>query len=77
MRIVSKSRNHFHGTHKGAEIEIERERNGRFYIIVRAKDGGLLYDGWAPESLANMRAAKIEAIRGAQLDAPADQESAA
>lgn len=65
MRVISKSRNHFHGTHKGASIAIEREKNGRFYIIVTWKDGGRMYDGWAPEEIRNMRAAKLEAMRGA------------
>jgi hypothetical protein len=70
VRIISKDRKHFRGTHKGAEIEIEREPDGRFYIIVRAKDGGYLYDGWAPNDMRRMRDAKREAIRGACLDAP-------
>lgn len=67
MRILSKSRNHFCVTHKGGHIEIEREKDGRFYIMVRWHDGGLLYDGWAPETIRTMRDAKREAIRGAQL----------
>lgn len=67
MRIITKSRKHFHGTHKGAEIEIEREANGLFYIIVRWTDGGLLYDGWAPASVTRMGDAKKEAIKGACL----------
>ncbi len=67
MRIISRSRKHFSGTHKGASIEIEREPDGRFYIMVRGKNGGLLYDGWAPESITRMRDAKVEAIRGACL----------
>lgn len=68
MRVISKDREHFHGTHKGASLEIEREPDGRFYIIVRWKDGGLLYDGWAPDEIRRMRDAKREAIRGACLD---------
>lgn len=71
MRIISKSRNHFHGTHKGGEIEIERESDGRFYIRVRWKDGGYLFDGWA-RNATTMREAKREAIRGACLDEPKD-----
>ena len=67
MRIIGKSRNHFHGTHKGGEINIEREPDGRFYIQVRWKDGSYMYDGWAPEEIRTMKAAKAEAIRGAQL----------
>jgi hypothetical protein len=67
MRIISASRNLFRGTHKGASIEIEREPDGSFYIIVTARDGGHLYDGWAPDTVLNMRAAKAEAIDGACL----------
>lgn len=71
MRIISTSRRHFVGTHKGATIEIDRETEGRFhprfYITVRWKDGGLLYDGWAPAKIRRMTDAKREAIRGAQL----------
>lgn len=70
MRIISKDRNHFYGTHKGADIYIEREDDGRFYIRVRWKDGGLMYDGWAPPEVTTMRAAKAEARRGAMLDTP-------
>jgi hypothetical protein len=71
MRIISKSRKHFLGTHKGAEIDIEREDDGTFYIRVRARlgEGGHLYDGYAPASVSTMREAKREAIRGAMLDA--------
>lgn len=68
MRILSKSRKHFQGTHKGATIEIEREPDGRFYIQVRWKDGGMMYDGWAPDEVRRMKDAKREAIRGACLD---------
>jgi hypothetical protein len=67
MRIISKSRQHFLGTHKGATIEIEREKDGKFYIRVIWKDGGHLYDGYAPSHIFSMRDAKKEAIRGAQL----------
>lgn len=68
MRVLSKDRNHFRGTHKGALIEIEHEKDGRFYIQVRHKDGGYMYDGWAPAHVRQMRHAKAEAIRGACLD---------
>lgn len=67
MRVVSKSRNHFAGTHRGASIAIEREGDGRFYIIVTGPEGGALYDGWAPESVHTMGEAKREAKRGAML----------
>lgn len=67
MRTVSKSRNHFRGTHKGATLEIEREADGRYYIVVLWKDGCKMYDGWAPEAVTTMAEAKKEAIRGACL----------
>lgn len=70
MRVISKSRKYFHGTHKGGEIEIEREPDGRFYIWVRWKDGCYMYNGWAPDEVRTMREAKKEAIRGACLDRP-------
>jgi hypothetical protein len=60
----------FRGTHKGAEILIERDEvvAGRhFYITVTWKDGGKLYDGYAPENVTTMKEAKLEAIRGACL----------
>lgn len=68
MRIKSKSRNHFWGYHKGAEINIEREtQRDRWYIIVTHKDGCYLYDGWAPENIRTIAEAKREAIRGSML----------
>ena len=67
MRVLSQSSKHFYGTHKGGTLNIDREDDGRFYIIVRWKDGGVLYDGWAPEEIDTMAKAKAEAIRGAQL----------
>jgi uncharacterized protein (DUF2461 family) len=73
MRIQEKRRGYFRGTHKGAEIEITRDRempDRTFYIQVRAADGGYLYDGWAPEGVTTMPEAKREAIRGACLDEP-------
>ena len=70
MRIVEKRRGFFRGTHKGADIQIERDRtheDSRFYIRVRWKDGGHLYDGWAPAEITSMEMAKREAIKGAGL----------
>ncbi len=68
MRILKQTRREFHGTHKGASIDIDRELDGRFYIIVTASSGGYLYEGWAPEGITTMAAAKKEAIRGACLN---------
>ena len=67
MRVISKDRTHFCGTHKGAHIHIEKEPDGKFYIIVTWSDGGKLYDGWAPPEIRTMREAKREALRGACL----------
>ena len=71
MRILKKSPGYFRGTHKGAEIEIERERDGeygKFYIRVTWKNGCFLYDGYSPAGIETMAQAKREAIRGAGLD---------
>lgn len=71
MRILEQRRGYFRGTHKGGEIEIQRDTDlprRHFYIRVRWKDGGLLYDGYAPEGVTTMRQAKREAIRGACLE---------
>lgn len=73
MRTLSKSRNHFHGTHKGYEIEIDRERPAvesfgerHFYIRV-FNEHGHAYDGYAPADLTTLAEAKREALYGAGL----------
>lgn len=53
--------------HSGASVQIDREPDGRFYIIVKTKDGASLYEGWAPTHIATMHDAKREALRGAGL----------
>lgn len=68
MRIRKQSAKYFSGTHKGREIEIDREPDGRFYITVTAPCGMHDYDGWAPESVTTMAQAKREACYGACLD---------
>lgn len=71
MRIIEKGRGFFRGTHRGADIEIERDHDfpGRkFYIRVRHANGGMMYDGYSPEGVETMAVAKREAIRGACLD---------
>ena len=68
MRTVFKKRGYFEGTHKGASITIGREADRRFYIFVTHADGCHLYDGWAPDSVTTMAAAKREARYGACLD---------
>lgn len=72
MRIVDRGRKHFRGTHKGCEIEIEREpadAPGAFYIIVRGSSGNYLYDGWSPAGVLTMAEAKREALYGSTLKA--------
>lgn len=74
MRTISKSRNHFHGTHKGYQIEIERERPAvealgglkHFYIRVY-NDNGYAYDGYSPVGVTTLAEAKREALYGACL----------
>ena len=71
MRILEKGRGYFYGTHKGATIEISRDHDffdRKFYILVTAKDGCRLYDGYSPVGVDTMAQAKREAIRGACLD---------
>lgn len=78
MRILEQRRGYFRGTHKGCEIEIERDPHVpgyRFYIIVRAPDGSHMYDGWAPESVTTIPAAKREALYGAMLKKRPDGEA--
>lgn len=76
MCIIDSARDYFRGTHKGAEIMIERDHempDSEFYIIVRARNDGLLYDGWAPEEVRTIADAKKEAVRGACLDEPREK----
>ncbi|SFG85327.1 hypothetical protein [Methylobacterium gossipiicola] len=70
MRIEQQSARHFWGTHKGAQIQIDREPDGTFYIIVTTRNGGTLYDGWAPRDVVTMAQAKRQAVKGACLDRP-------
>ena len=75
MRTISKGRGYFHGSHKGHEIEIEREadpemreQGRRFYIRVwNVKNGLHGYDGWSREDVVTMAEAKREALYGACL----------
>lgn len=77
MRTRSKGRGFFHGTHKGSDIDIQRESDGRFYIIVTAPDGCHAYEGFAPETVRTIAEAKREARRGACLDQPTQQTAEA
>lgn len=75
MRIIKSERGYFRGTHKGYEIEIQRDHDfpdRHFYIWVRSLESGMhAYDGYCPAGITTMAAAKREAIRGACLDKPA------
>ena len=66
MRKISADR-YFHGTYRGCSVSIERESDGRIYIIVKGLDGGSMYDGWAPDNVNTIDDAKREAIRGSCL----------
>lgn len=70
MRIITQNAKRFEGTHKGAWIGIDREPDGLYYIMVRAKSGGILYDGWAPDTVMTIAQAKKQAVAGACLDRP-------
>lgn len=67
MRIKTETADYFVGSHKGGSIEIDREPDGRFFIQVRWKHGGYMYNGWAPDDVTTMADAKREAIKGAGL----------
>jgi len=58
----------FHGQYKGHEIDINRESDDDFYIIVTHPDGTPLYDGWwAHGGKDTVHDAVNEALRGAML----------
>lgn len=67
MRIIKQTAREFLGTHKRHDVEIERQSDGSFYIIVSAPNGCKAYDGYAPRSVVTMAQAKREAIKGAML----------
>ena len=68
MRIISNMRDEFFGTHKGHNVLIERENDGRFYIRVWSiASGSHAYDGYAPKTITTMAEAKREALKGAKL----------
>jgi hypothetical protein len=72
MRIIKSERGYFRGTHKGHEIEIQRDHDfpdRHFYIWVRCLNSGLhAYDGYAPLGVTTMAEAKREALYGACLE---------
>src|SRR5690554_4274149 len=69
MRIIESRRGYFLGTHKGHNIEIERDHDiedCHFYIRVW-NDFGHAYDGYSPAGITTIAEAKKEALRGACL----------
>jgi len=64
--VVKFTDDEFHGRYRKHDIDIEREPDDRFYIMVRAPDGGLVYDGWWSGGWL-MKEAVVEALRGACL----------
>ena len=68
-RVWTHSDTEFYGLYKGCTIHCEREDDEPrwWYIQVRYKDGGLLYDGYAPDEIETTEQAIAEAIRGACL----------
>ena len=75
-RVIKKTANNCEAYLKGFYIQIDREPDSRFYIIVQSPDGGNLYDGWWPNELdwvgekPTMKEAISEAISGSQLLEP-------
>lgn len=73
MRTTSKGRDHFYGTHKGYEIEIDRERppvesfGARHFYIRVFNEYGHAYDGYSPADVTSLSEAKREALYGACL----------
>ena len=69
MRVVEKRRGYFLGTHKGHNIEIERDHDieGRNFYIRVWNDFGWAYDGYSPEGITTIAEAKKEALRGSML----------
>lgn len=66
-RVVKKSSLHFIGYYKDWSIEIQREPDGQFYIMVTHPSHGIGYDGWWGSELNGMDEAIQEAFRGAML----------
>jgi hypothetical protein len=68
---VEKTEDHFHAVYKGRDIQIDREDDGSFYIIVTHIESGMHdYDGWWDESRHFIRTideAIEEALKGAML----------
>lgn len=68
---VEKTDDHFHAIYKGRDIQIDREPDGSFYIIVTDLESGMHdYDGWWQESRYSTKTideAIEEALKGAML----------
>ena len=66
VKALIRTDDHFYGTYRKHEIQIDREPNGSFYIIVRSPSGSCCYDGWRKGSL-DMSAAITQALVGSCL----------
>ena len=67
--IRSYNEDFFDGTYKGHDIEINRELQDKFYIMVTDPDGMFAYDGYweAIEVSGSMKNATEQALRGSEL----------
>lgn len=61
--------NGFRGRYKQHYISIERDSpRSDWYILIQAKDGGYVYDGWWQDSKnQDVGAAVMQGLRGAKL----------
>ena len=69
IKIVhDRNKDEFYGQYKDHEINVERQHDGRFYILVK-NDVGYLYDGWMKASDADttIEAAVEDAMIGSGL----------
>lgn len=67
-KFEEKTPDRFIGQYKQHDIDIKREDDGCFYIIVRSPEGSYCYDGWwKPYWKATINEAIHEALVGAEL----------
>ena len=68
LKIIEKTNDAFFGTYKKHDIQIEREDDCGFYIIVQNEDGCYSYDGyWSSCLPVEMSDAIEEALDGSCL----------
>ena len=67
-RISEMTEDVFYGEYKGHVIEINRESDDDFYIMVRNPSGSFDYDGWwQHDGKDTIRDAVEEALKGSML----------